>query len=481
MEIQTAAVYSVGENKGKPRVWIEGKRPECAGFFPHTRYTVDVQSEKSMVILSVSESGTHTVSPKPIRGGKVVPAIDLNSDKILGIFKGMPAVRVFMTLNKIFILPLATELRKRERLARLKRKLESGEPLEVGSVSHGAGILTEALHKGLSLGGVKSRLSFANDISHEMIELASQVNDAWDSRTTAVMMPLQEAAYDDYLCQKTGLLEGLEGGIPCSGASVAGRAKRQLAHPENHPLVGHLAVPFIVMVAKTNPLFVVIENVQAWGSSASMAILRNSLRDMGYVVHETILHSAEFNVLEKRKRLCVVAVTEGLDFDFGRLTKPVPVARSLGEIMEEIGDDDPSWSPMAGLVAKQERDKAAGKNFMMQTFTAEDTYIATMTAGMTKNRSTDPKFLNPRTGLMRVPKAIEHARAKEINPKYVMDQSETFGHKVCGQSVTPPPFIAMAKELANTLLKYLTLGWIAPKVLAEDGAGKQFDLLATVA
>ncbi len=45
----------------------------------------------------------------------------------------------------------------------------------------------------------------------------------------------------------------------------------------------------------------------------------------------------------------------------------------------------------------------------------------------------------------------------------------------------PPPFIAMARELANTLLNYLTLGWIAPKVLAEDGAGKQFDLLATVA
>ncbi len=477
--IQTAAVYSIGENKGQPRLWMQGNRPASAGFQPHARYAVDVQVTKGMVVLSLSEAGTHTVTPKTTRGGKVVPAIDLNSSKTLGVFKGMNAVRVFMMPNKIFILPLATELRKKERLDRLKSKLEKGEPLVMGSVSHGAGVLSNTLEKGLNAAGIKTHLSFANDISHEMIEHSVEVDDSWNDQTLAVMMPLQEAAYDDYLCQKLGRIDGLSAGLPCSGASVAGRAKRKLAHPEAHPLVGHLVVPFIALIAKTNPSFIELENVGPYQSSSSMDLLRNSLRDLGYVVHETILDASEFNVLEKRKRLCMVAVTEGLDFDFECLQKPEPMTRTLSEIMEDIPDDDPAWGTMPGLVAKQERDKAAGKGFMMQIFGPEDTTVSTMTKDMAKNRSTDPKFRNPRTGLLRVPKAIEHARCKGIDDKFVASLSETFGHQVVGQAITPPPFFAVGKLLGETLLKFLTLGWIAPKrKLDEDGNDQQYDLLA---
>lgn len=126
-------------------------------------------------------------------------------------------------------------------------------------------------------------------------------------------------------------------------------------------------------------------------------------------------------------------------------------------------------------------DKAAGKGFMMQVFGPDDTSISTMTKDMAKNRSTDPKFRNPRTGLLRVPKAIEHARGKDIDEKFVAGVSETFGHQVVGQAITPPPFFAVAKLLGETLLKFLTLGWIAPRLKTDEaGNDQQYDLLAAV-
>jgi hypothetical protein len=41
-------------------------------------------------------------------------------------------------------------------------------------------------------------------------------------------------------------------GIPCTGASVAGRAKKHLAKPEDDPNVGHLIVDFLTLVQRLN-------------------------------------------------------------------------------------------------------------------------------------------------------------------------------------------------------------------------------------
>lgn len=76
------------------------------------------------------------------------------------------------------------------------RKLENGEPLAVGSLSHGGGVLSHAVHQGLADAGIASRLAFANEIRPELLEQASDFNSAWDEETIPLAAPMQELAFD---------------------------------------------------------------------------------------------------------------------------------------------------------------------------------------------------------------------------------------------------------------------------------------------
>src|SRR5690606_31610596 len=131
----------------------------------------------------------------------------------------------------------------------------------------------------------------------------------------------------------------------------------------DHPHVGHLVVAALMILAKANPAVVIFENVVPYASSASASILRNQLRDLGYNTHETVLKGADFNALEHRDRWCMVAVTEGMHFDWSMLQLPAKQPLTLSDVLDDIPDDHPMWSEMKGLKAKQERDIAAGKGF----------------------------------------------------------------------------------------------------------------------
>lgn len=447
-DMQTFTVLKIGENKGAPRIWAEGSRLVKAGFTAGRRYAIRVKEQT--LILEAHEDGSRVVSAKR-RGETEVPVIDLNSRELLSIFEGMSAVRVVMEEGKLFILPLASEAKRLQREARLKRELDAGS-LTVGSLSHGGGILSHALHNGLQEEGLEPELAFANDIREDMLDHASSANEAWSERTSYIAAPMQELAFDEWAVSHLPKVSILEAGIPCSGASVAGRAKRGLAHPEEHPDVGHLAVAFIAIIARVQPAAVLLENVPAYQSSASASIIRNSLRDMGYEIHETVLDAAEWNTLEERKRFCLVAVSKGIHFDFSMVERPERIERSLAEVLENVPADDPRWSPMTYLKEKERRDKAAGKGFAMQVFGPEDKGIKTLTKGLQKNRSTDPKIRHPfNPELLRLPTPVEHARCKGIAEHLVPQGSATFAHEVLGQSICPRPFEAVARAIGKAL------------------------------
>lgn len=447
-------VRQLGQNKGAPRLWLEGQQPERAGFAPGSRYKVEAKLERNMVVLSLADDGDRVVSRKE-KAGKQVPVIDLNSQQVLSLFQGMDAVRVVMKESVIYIMPLASEVRKRRRIESLKKTLEAGEPITVGSLSHGGGVLSHAVHHGLREAGVESRLVFANDIRSELLEHASQHNDAWDSETRLIAAPLQEVAFDRYVMESLPEVHLLEMGLPCSGASVAGRAKRGLGMPEDHPEVGHLVAAAISVIAWVNPAVILFENVVQYGSSASMSILRSQLRDLGYNVHERQLEGKDWNCLENRKRMVMVATTEGIDFDFDLLIAPEPVTRTLAEVLEDVPDDDPRWSKMEGLRAKEERDKAAGKGFAMQIYGKEDDHVGTITKGYAKVRSTDPKIRcesNPE--LLRQLTPAEHARCKDIPPHLVEGLSNTIAHELLGQSIVYTPFVGVSRLVGEALKRW---------------------------
>ncbi len=447
-----AKVFSVREHRGSPRVWFEGAMPERAGFVPGARFSVRVDPSTHCVVLELSPQGTRTVSRKTYSSGRSVPVLDINSREDLAPFIGCQLVKVVFTAGKAVLTVLATDVRRAARLKRLRERLQSGAPLATAGACAGGGVLSHAMHAGLADAGVATDLRLLNEAREDLVDHVLSQHELVTSTTCVAQLPLQELAFDDELLVRVGPVDVMELGLPCSGASVAGRAKRALAVPEAHPDVGHLAVAALALVAKLNPVACLFENVVPYASTASAHLLRYQLRDLGYRTHEVELFGPDFGELEARRRWCMVAVTVGLDFDFSALQRVPSPERRLSDVLEPADSPGLRWDEMQGLRDKQARDRAADKGFKMQVFHGGEPCIGTLTKGISKNRSTDPKIQHPvNDRLLRVPTAREHARCKGVPEHLIVGLSHTLAHELLGQSVTYRPFRAVAELLGRCL------------------------------
>ena len=152
---QTAAI---GEHRGSPRLWLQGENLAHAGFSPGKRFDLITESGKLRLVLN--DDGKRTVSSKS-RGSRILPIIDINSREDLFPLARYGMVRIAILGNVILIQPLASEERRLQRLERTAERLKKGEALDLGSLSHGGGILAHAVHAGLYQEGIDSRLRFA--------------------------------------------------------------------------------------------------------------------------------------------------------------------------------------------------------------------------------------------------------------------------------------------------------------------------------
>jgi DNA (cytosine-5)-methyltransferase 1 len=224
---------------------------------------------------------------------------------------------------------------------------------------------------------------------------------------------------------------------------------------EDHPEVGHLVFAALVILNKTQPAIVLLENVPTYASTASAQILRQQLRDMGYTTHEAVLEGKDFGCLENRVRWCLVAATRGVQFDFDALAPTVRIVRRLGEVLDpEIAPDDPRWSQMRGLKDKRIRDEARGNGFKMQVVTADAAQVGTLRKGYHKGGSTDPVLRHPdNPELLRRFTAAEHARIKGVPAHLVAGLSETTAHQLLGQGIVYEPFRAVGQRIGQRLMR----------------------------
>ncbi|MEY2151102.1 DNA cytosine methyltransferase [Rhodanobacter sp. 115] len=448
--------YEVGEVKvgsahGAPRVWMEGMKLARAGFMPGTKYAIEVAGVR--VVLRIAESGERSVSLKR-RGEAELPVIDLNSAKALGVFDGLERIRVIVRANEITLLPLATQVKARERLARITNKMRRGEPLTVGSLCHGGGTTSFAVETGMAEAGVPTRLAFAADIDPDVLHHAQANNPVWRTDTAAIAAPMQEMVADNWLLSSLGRMDILEAGIPCVAASLAGRAKKGLDMAEADPNAGHLVVAFLGLVEAFQPAVVVVENVPPYQNTASAHLIRNTLRDWGYTISEAVLDAQDFGSIEARKRLALVATTAGLAFDFETVRPSLAGGQhTLGDVLEDVPVDDPSWRAMDYLREKELRDKEAGKGFRMQIADASSTKIGTVGAAYSKCRSTEVKVRHPIEGdaLLRLLTPREHARIKGVPESMIAGLPATRAHHLLGNGVSVQTFKALGRALGAML------------------------------
>ena len=440
----------MGSHRGSPRLWVECQRIRTAGLEPGVRFDIHPIANDGLK-LTIAPEGAFKVSQK-IKGDRVVPIIDLNSADVLAPLAQEAVVRIVVHATGIFVLRLASEVAKRERLTRLQAKLQANEPLAVASLAHGGGILANAAHAGMTEAGLDVQLAVVNEIDETYLNQSLEHNDAVTAATIPLCIPMQELVQDSWTMAQLPKVELLEVGIPCSGASSAGRAKRSLAMAESHPHVGHLVYAALALIQKLQPAAVVVENVPNYGNSASAEILRHQLRDMGYNVTEHTLSATDYGCLENRIRWAMVATTDGLS-PLDILPEPSCISSAtLGDMLEPIALDDSRWSELSYLKDKAERDAEAGKGFKMQVVDETSTMVPVIRKNYNKGGSTDPYVQHPENvNLLRKFTPTEHARIKGVPAHLISDMPATTAHEMLGQGIAYLPFKSLFKALGEKL------------------------------
>lgn len=444
MDYQTK---QVGSHRGAPRLYFQTQQLAKHGFSIGRRFSVDTTG--GSLTLKVDPFGSFTVSRKGAAAGKEVPVIDMNSAETLKAFVGMQAVKVKFGKDQIEIAPLASEKAAASRLSRLKAGVAAAA-LSTAGLAFGAGILDHSAHQGLEQAGFHARAVMVNEIDGELLDHAAGANPVITPDTMRIAAPMQEAIQDDELMAAVPKADVLVAGIPCSGASRAGKSKHGIAIMEEHPEVGHLAHAFLTFVQKVQPGVILLENVPEYASSASASIIRQQLRDMGYGTQEVVLNAQDFGSLEARVRWFMVAATKGVEVDLAGLTPPVRPVRTIAEALDTSGEH--RWGTFQYLKDKAVSDKAAGKGFQRQIVGADDTKVPTLRKGYHKGGSTDPLLQHPENpDQLRLFTGDEHARIKGVDPALVAGLSNTDKHIALGQGVAPGMVVALMRRVGECI------------------------------
>lgn len=437
----------LGEHRGRKRVYLQGQKLEGEKFTPGKRY--DVFRKDSQVLLKITEDGKYKVSRKN-RNGRELPVIDLTAYEVAETFGDAEMLRVAIMDGRIVISVHFLEEKVERRETRMKHRIFSGDRLRTASFFHGGGVLDSAIHAGLKDAGVDSKISIAIEQDGTFLDASLKNNpQLWDYLSVPIESPIQLVRTD----QATEV-DVCIAGIPCEGASIAGRTKNKLEFAESHETAGSMFYHFLSLVTALNPAVVVIENVEAYASTSSMAVIRSVLKELKYSLSERVFEGNEFGVLESRKRLCVVAFSDGLANGFD-LDQVLPVREKescISEILEDVPLDSDRWKSMDYLKAKEKRDQAAGKGFKRQLLTGGEPSCATINKSYAKLQSTGVFLVHPEDPeLSRIFTPKEHARCKACPESIVDGLSDTIAHQLLGQAVCFPVFQAVGYALGSML------------------------------
>lgn len=428
----------LSEAKGKPRVWIEGAHIQSAGIEPGQILKVKFLEEDGVVEAFPSEENCGhdheiRVSKRTTRQGRVRPLLEIRHDKLLELFGRDAQLRVVVRDGKIVIRLHHIDTKALERVERLTSKLENGEPLSIGSLFAGGGTLDNAFHEGITCSGVATSTTIVNEIDkHFMSGFVENNKHLFDEQTLFINAPI-ETIDTSRSCQ----LDIVLAGIPCSGASLSGRAKGKLKHAESHETAGALFYSFLQFVQSTNPSVVLVENVPQYENTASYSVIVSVLETMGYNVNDAVLSGDDFGALEARKRLFMVATSKGIpELDFDLLEKPVKEYLTAKDALDYFPGDSDAWRTFPYLDEAELKAKAKGNGFK-RSYVTQDS-VTTPTIKRTNHKcQTDGVFIQHPTdpALSRLPTATEHARFKTVPVSLIEGLSSTQACEVLGQGI----------------------------------------------
>jgi len=437
----------IGLHRGKKRIWFEGQKLAFQGIKPGMQYCLEPDYDMHKINIIFKPEGNLMVSRRKHKS-RYLPIMDVHSDVIQAVFGDAKRIRAVIYHDKIVITIHHHEIAQTERLDRIINKLLKNESLEIGSIAHGGGILDHALHMGFNMAGISTRLNFAVEIERKYLDCSQSNNPIWDKDSIAIESPMQDVELN-----KLSKIELLVAGLPCQGASIAGKSKNKLSIAEEHETAGGLFFTFLNFITHLQPAIIVLENVTQYQKTASMTVIRQVLTELGYELHEKIINGNEYGALESRKRLCLIGLTKGLvGFDVNNIIPLRKKESCLNDITESIPNDSSRWKKLDYLHAKEKRDIKNGKGFKRQILTGIETSCGCLGSGYAKIRSTEPVLLNSQTDLMRIFTPFEHAMVKTIPVKLIEGLSDTIAHQILGNSVIHCGFQAVGKAIGKSII-----------------------------
>lgn len=452
----TLITSKIGESRGVARVWLEGHKLLKAGVTIGARYSLKTVDQKARLELvqQVDTDGSDpvvTVS-KRVRHGVTTPLLEIRTGLLRQLFATAEKVRVVIRFGRIALTAIDKDERVTERLSRLQRKLQTGEPLAVCSLFHGGGVLDRAVHSGLARHGIDSYTRIGIELEEQYLDASIRNNPMlWRDDSFAICADIRDVKRSDDI----PACDLVVAGIPCTGASRSGKAKNKLLATEDHPSAGSLFIDFLDFVRYSNPVMAILENVPDYLNSTSMVVIRSVLTSLGYRLFECILDGNAFGALENRSRMAVVAYTDGV-FDSLGPEEILPLRTkeaTLADVLDHIAPDHDSWKAYDYLQLKEQRDIADGKGFRRQLLTAQAPGCGCIGRGYAKARSTEPFIQHPtEPGLSRLLTVAEHARVKTIPVEVVRGVSDTTAHEILGQSVVSAAFEALAAAVGRKLV-----------------------------
>lgn len=205
----------IGEARQKPSIWMEGQKLAHGGLRIGDKFTIrSDKAARRLELIAVPENfvgNTFTVSKRE-RNGTVHPLLQLRSDEIRQVFEDDEKVRIAIRNGRIVITALQLQTKIRERLKRLREKLDRGEKLAVHSLFHGGGVLDRAIHSGLLRAGVGSFVQVGVELEAEYLNSSLRNNpDIWQADSIAICSDIRDVSLEGSIPQ----CDILTGGVPC--------------------------------------------------------------------------------------------------------------------------------------------------------------------------------------------------------------------------------------------------------------------------
>lgn len=403
-------------HRGGKRIWIQGAKPQMAGFEVGAKYSVTDKGNNTIEI-RLDPNGTRTVSRKEV-AGKFMPVMDV---RITGDnFSVDDRIRAVFYHGVIVVSLHHEDVARAEREKRFITNLNNDALLEA-SLCTGGGVSAAATHQAITDAGAKSKLAFVVDAELKYLSVAGANNFAIDDETVFFCGNMEEI--DRNLIGQRPV-DVLSFSLPCAGLSKSGAAKHKLS-PEEHSSSTSLFGLYNFMNA-TNPAVLWSENVKEAQNSPLYTVLKAELTRRGYRIIEDVTANEKTGSLEARERYWFLAISKGLDTSLD--------ADVFNYQLQKQHADLNSWATNQYLHDKAVRDAEAGKGFARQLVTGAETKVGTIGRFYSKKRSTEPFWVRA-DGKERLLSLREHAAVKSAPYSLVEGVCDTTGHEILGQSI----------------------------------------------